>query len=67
MTYDKYCHYIGKEQTDFIITRTLERLEIMKKALIYEFNHVKLPTEIFIKYTIELQLINDTIKQNKTN
>jgi hypothetical protein len=64
MTYDKYCHYIGKEQTDFIMNNNSEKLLQMKRALIYEFNHVKLPIEIFMKYTIELQLIEQTIKIN---
>lgn len=62
MTYDKYCHYIGKEQTDFILSQNLDKLETMKKDLVYEFNRVKLPAEIFIKYTIELQLINELLK-----
>lgn len=62
MTYDKFCHYIGKEQTDFILSQPIEKLEDMKKKLVYEFNHVTIPNDIAFKYTIELELINQIIK-----
>jgi hypothetical protein len=66
MTFEKYCHYIGKDQTEFIMSQPLSKLEEMKNRLLYEFNHVQIPPTIFIRYTFELQLIRQVIKINKT-
>lgn len=66
MTYDKIAHYIGKEQTTFICSQPADKLKQMKSQLLYEFNEVHtkkpLPTEILFRYTIELELINNLLK-----
>lgn len=66
MTYDKIAYYIGKEQTTFICSQPADKLKQMKSQLLYEFNEVHtktpLPTEILFKYTIELELINNLLK-----
>jgi hypothetical protein len=66
MTYDKIAHYIGKEQTTFICNQPADKLKQMKSQLLYEFNEVHtktpLPTEILFRYTIELELINNLLK-----
>jgi hypothetical protein len=65
MTTEKFYHYIGKEQTEFIMSQPLSKLEQMKTSLLYEFNHVDIPPNIFIKYIYELQLIRKVIRINK--
>ena len=66
MTYDKIAHYIVKEQTTFICSQPADKLKQMKSQLLYEFNEVHtktpLPTEILFRYTIELELINNLLK-----
>ena len=66
MTYDKIAHYIGKDQLNFIFMQPTDKLKDMKKALLYEFNEVHtktpIPTEILFRYTIELELINNLLK-----
>ena len=66
MTYDKITHYIGKEQTTFICSQPADKLKQMKSQLLYEFNEVHtktpIPTEILFRYTIELELINNLLK-----
>lgn len=66
MTYDKIVHYIGKEQTTFICSQPADKLKQMKSQLLYEFNEVHtktpIPTEILFRYTIELELINNLLK-----
>ena len=66
MTYDKIAHYIGKEQTTFICSQRADKLKQMKSQLLYEFNEVHtktpIPTEILFRYTIELELINNLLK-----
>lgn len=66
MTIDKIIHYIGKEQTEFILNQPIEKIKEMKKSLLYEFNQVhpvvKIPNDILFKYTIELELINRILK-----
>jgi len=66
MTYDKIAHYIGKEQVNFICSQSADKLKQMKKDLLYEFNEVHtktpIPTEILFRYTIELELINNLLK-----
>ena len=66
MTYDKIAHYIGKNQVNFICSQPADKLKEMKSALLYEFNEVHtkkpLPTEILFRYTIELELINNLLK-----
>ncbi len=60
MTREKIAHYIGEEKTAFILSQSVEKLEEMKKALLYEFNEVqitKICPEISFRYTIELELI----------
>jgi hypothetical protein len=66
MTTEKYYHYIGKDQTEFIMSQPLSKLEEMKTKLLYEFNHVEIPPVIFIRYTFELMLIRNLIRINKT-
>jgi hypothetical protein len=62
MTHDKIVHYLGKEQTNFICMQTVDKLEDMKKQLLYEFNEVHpknpIPAAILFQYTIEMELIN---------
>jgi len=66
MTYDKIAHYIGKEQVNFICMQPTDKLKQMKKDLLYEFNEVHpknpLPVQTLFKYTIELELINNLLK-----
>lgn len=66
MTHDKIIYYIGKNQTNFICMQPVEKLEEMKKQLLYEFNEVHpknpIPTKILFQYTIELELINRLLK-----
>ena len=66
MTYDKIAHYIGKNQLTFICSQPTDKLKQMKTALLYEFNEVHtktpIPTEILFRYTIELELINNLLK-----
>lgn len=66
MTYDKIAHYIGKNQVNFICSQPADKLKQMKSQLLYEFNEVHtktpLPTEILFRYTIELELINNLLK-----
>jgi hypothetical protein len=66
MTYDKIAHYIGKDQLNFIFMQPTDKLKQMKKALLYEFNEVHpknpLPVQTLFKYTIELELINNLLK-----
>lgn len=66
MTYDKIAHYIGKEQVNFIYSQPADKLKQMKTELLYEFNQVHpknpLPVQTLFKYTIELELINNLLK-----
>jgi len=66
MTFDKIAHYIGKEQTTFICSQPADKLKQMKSQLLYEFNQVHpktpLPVQTLFKYTIELELINNLLK-----
>jgi hypothetical protein len=66
MTHDKIVHYIGKEQVNFICIQPTDKLKQMKKDLLYEFNEVHpktpLPVQILFRYTIELELINNLLK-----
>jgi hypothetical protein len=66
MTHDKIVHYIGKEQVNFICMQPTDKLKQMKKNLLYEFNEVHpknpLPVQILFRYTIELELINNLLK-----
>jgi hypothetical protein len=66
MTYDKITHYIGKEQVNFICMQPTDKLKQMKTQLLYEFNEVHpknpLPVQILFRYTIELELINNLLK-----
>lgn len=65
MTTEKFYHYIGKDQTEFIMSQPLSKLEQMKNELIYEFNNVDMHPTIFIRYTFELMLIRNLIRINK--
>lgn len=66
MTLEKFYHHIGKDQTEFIMSQPLSKLEQMKSELIYEFNNVDMHPKIFIRYTFELMLIRNLIRINKT-
>lgn len=65
MTTEKFYHYIGKDQTEFIMSQPLSKLEEIKTKLLYEFNHIEIPPKIFIIYTFELMLIRNLIRINK--
>jgi len=65
MTIEKYKHYLGNEIVNFILSQNLNKLEEMKKQLIFEINNINFSSNILFKYTLELELIKQTIKNNK--
>ena len=62
MTYDKIVHYLGKELVLFISSLAATKLQQMKKDIIQDMNLHKLGSEILFKRTIELEYINNLLK-----
>ncbi len=62
MTYEKIAHYIGKDQLTFICSQPADKLKQMKTAFNQVHPKTPLPVQTLFRYTIELELINNLLK-----